>query len=249
MLKRLERLQSQAMGRPMHLWRFGHFGAPCLVFPSASGMAHEWEAHGMVEALSDLIEGGRLKLYCAESNVAEAWTQRNHHDSGWRIRRHHDYERYVLQELVPFIREDCRSPQARIAATGCSLGALYAANFALKHPSIFHYALCLSGRYDVARLNDGWTNGDVYFNDPLAYVPHLEGEHLERIRRQTHLALVCGQGQWEAGNLEETEAFARELAAKKISHERDIWGRDVAHEWTWWRRQVRYHFQKALSQP
>lgn len=248
MLRTLERIPSTAMARPMHLWRYGHFGAPCLIFPSASGLAHEWESQSMVEALSDLIEGGRLKLYCAESNVAESWTRRSH-DSAWRIKRHQDFERYVLFELVQFIREDCRSPHARIAVAGCSLGALYAANFALKYPSIFHYALCLSGRYDVARLNDGWTNADVYLNDPLAYVPNLEGQHLEQVRRHTHLVLVCGRGKWESGNLEETETFARELAAKDISHEKDVWGQDVSHEWTWWKRQVRYHFQKALSQP
>jgi len=66
-------IPSEAMGREMHVWRFGDFGAPLIVFPSASGMAHEWDAHGMVEALAELIDGGKLKLYCIESNVAEAW--------------------------------------------------------------------------------------------------------------------------------------------------------------------------------
>ncbi len=74
MFERHEMIPSQVMGRQMHMWRFGHYGAPLLAFPSASGMAHEWQAHGMVEALSDLINGGKIKLYCTESNVAEAWT-------------------------------------------------------------------------------------------------------------------------------------------------------------------------------
>ena len=248
MLKNLERIPSRAMGRPIHLWRYGHFGWPLLVFPSASGMAHEWDAHGMVEALAPLIQDGKLKLYCTESNVTEAWTRRES-DPAWRIGRHLAFERYVVDELVPHIREDCRTPEIPVGLTGTSLGAYYAANFTLKFPDLFHYALCLSGRYDVSWLTDGFSNTDVYFNNPMAFVPHLEGEQLERIRRNTHLVLVCGQGKWEDGNVEDTQAMADLLAAKGISHQRDLWGRDVSHEWTWWRRQARHHLARWVQAP
>ena len=75
----------------------------------------------------------------------------------------------MVSELVPFIRHDCRSPEIRIATAGTSLGAFYAANFALKHPEIFHYALCMSGRYDITGFTGGFTNTDIYFNNPMAY--------------------------------------------------------------------------------
>jgi len=245
MFSKHEMIPSRAMGRRVHLWRYGHFGPPVLVFPSASGMAHEWQAHGMVEGLGDLLEQGKLKLYCSESNVAEAWT-RKENDPRWRIKQHQAFEQYVAEELVPFIREDCRSPDIRIATTGTSLGAFYAANFVLKFPAAFNYALCLSGRYDVTWLTDGFNNHDIYLNNPMAYVPNLHGEQLEQLRSGVHLALVCGRGKWEDGNIEETHAFADILGSKGISHERDLWGHDVSHEWTWWRRQARFHFQKSL---
>ena len=54
MLKKPTLLESRHMGRRIYLWQYGHFGAPVLVFPSAAGMAHEWESHGMVDALSGL---------------------------------------------------------------------------------------------------------------------------------------------------------------------------------------------------
>ena len=246
MRKSHELIPSEAMGRRMHLWRFGHFGAPVLVFPSASGMAHEWEAHGMVGGLGDLIGGGRIKLYCSESNVAEAWTRRDS-DPAWRLGRHQAFERYVVDELVPFIRRDCRSEEIKIAVTGTSLGAYYAANFALKFPQIFHYALCLSGRYDTDWLTDGYDSPEVYFNNPMAFVPNLDGEALERVRANTHLTLVCGQGKWEDGNIEDTRNFAGVLAGKGISHELDLWGHDVSHEWEWWLRQARLHLDKTLD--
>ncbi len=246
MLREHERLPSEAMGRPMHVWRFGHYGQPVIVFPSASGMAHEWEAHGMTEALSDLLEAGRIKLYCTESNVSESWTNRKA-DPAWRIRRHIAFERYVVGELVPYVRRDCRASQIRLASAGTSLGAYYAANVTLKYPSLFGWALCMSGRYDATWLTDGFSNGDVYFNDPMAYLPGLEGELLERVRAAAHLVLVCGQGQWENGNTESARLFAEVLRSKGIPHECDLWGHDVSHEWPWWRRQARYHLARAFG--
>jgi esterase/lipase superfamily enzyme len=209
-------------------------------------MAHEWDAHGMVDALADLIDGGKVKLYCSESNVAEAWT-RKETDPAWRLSRHRAFEEYVVSELVPFIREDCRTPDIPVAVSGTSLGAFYSANFALKYPTIFRSALCLSGRYNAEWLTDGYQSSDLYFNNPAAYVPNLNGDQLEAIRANTHLVLVCGQGKWEDGNIEDTNHFAGLLAAKGISHERDLWGHDVAHEWSWWRRQAHYHLEKAFG--
>ncbi len=243
-----ELIPSREMGRRVHLWRYGHFGLPLLVFPSAAGMAHEWEAHGMVEALGDFLEQGRLKLYCTESNVAEAWTRRDS-DPAWRMQRHLTFEAYVARELVAFIREDCRSPDIPIAVSGTSLGALYSANFALKFPEIFRYALCMSGRYDTSWLTDGYHSEATYLNNPMAYAPNLAGERLERVRRLVHLVLVCGRGKWEDGNLGDTEKFAGILAAKGISHRCDLWGHDVSHEWEWWRRQARHHLSDYLRPP
>ena len=245
MFRKHDLIPSEAMGRRMHLWRYGSFGWPVLVFPSAAGMAHEWEAHGMIEVLGDLLERGQLKLYCTESNVAEAWT-RKENPPAWRIKRHQAYERYIVDELAAFIRSDCRSAQIPIAITGTSLGAYYAANFALKYPKVFQYALCLSGRYDVTWMTEGYSDQDIYFNNPLAFVPNLEGDALEEVRGNTHLTLVCGQGKWEDGNIEDTLGLAELLQAKGISHERDLWGRDVSHEWIWWRRQARHHLERYL---
>jgi esterase/lipase superfamily enzyme len=245
MFKQHDRIPSHHLDRHVHLWRYGHYGPPLLVMPSAAGMAHEWEAGGMVGALADWLEEGRLKLYCSESNVAEAWTRRDGSPE-WRIRQHMAFERYVVDELVPLIRRDCHSDSIRIAVTGTSMGAFFAANLALKYPSVFHYALCLSGRYDATRMTDGFSNEDVYFSNPMAFVPHMSGACLEAVRHNTHLTLVCGQGRWENGNIEDTRQFADILRNKGISHECDLWGHDVDHSWDWWRPQARHHLSRSL---
>jgi esterase/lipase superfamily enzyme len=81
----------------------------------------------------------------------------------------------------------------------------------------------------------------------MAFVPNLDGEALELVRRNTHLVLVCGQGKWEEGNIEDTQAFAGILGSKGISHQCDLWGHDVAHGWGWWQRQARHHLGRWIS--
>lgn len=246
MKKRLERIPSPQLGRSLSLWTYGHWGQPLIVFPTAAGFAHEWEAQGMVEAIAPWLESGKIKLYCPESNVAEAWTRREGEPS-WRIQRHVAYEAWVVENLVPWVRADCNAPQLPMAVAGASLGAFYAANLALKRPEIFRWALCMSGRYEMTHFTDGFVNPDVYFNSPLAYVPGLAGEALERIRRHTHLVLVCGQGDYEEGCIEETQALADLCQAKGIPHDRDIWGHDVSHNWAWWKRQAQYHLARRFG--
>lgn len=239
-------LDSPQLGRKVNLWVYGHWGPPVVAFPSAAGYAHEWEAQGMIGALAPLLEGGKLKLYCPETNVAEAWTARDR-DPVWKIGRHLAYERFVMEVLVPAVRSDCQSESMPLAATGCSLGASYAALFALKQPETFRWALSLSGRYLLTVFTGGFSNLDVYLSNPLAFVPNLEGEELQRVRAHTHLTLVCGQGPWEEGCIEETQALADLCVAKQIPHERDIWGHDSAHHWDWWRKQAVHHFGRRFG--
>ena len=75
----LIRLNSRHLGRPMHVWRYGWWGTPVLVVPSASGMAHEWELGGAIEALRPWIDGGAIKLrsYC-EIYPGPVWSLQVH---------------------------------------------------------------------------------------------------------------------------------------------------------------------------
>lgn len=220
----------------------GDWGRPVLAFPSERGHAIDWEENGMVDAVSGLLDAGRVKLYCVASFDAASW-----HDETLsleeRARRHSTYERWICETVVPWIRADCAG-RGDLLAAGCSFGAYHAANFALKRADLFPRALCLSGVYDVAVVGGGWERGDaVYFNNPMDYVARLHGDHLEWLRSHAGLLLVCGQGMWEdtTGALESTRRFAGLLAEKGIPHELDLWGRDVPHDWPSWRAQLAHH--------
>lgn len=247
MQRRYESLYSPAVGRHMEVVAFGHYGPPVIVFPSGGGRFFDFEDNGMIEAVRHLLEAGKLKLYCTDSLDNESWL-RHDIDPHWRAVRHHAFQDYIIKDLVPAIYADCRTDYLKIGVVGCSLGAYHAANFALKFPHLFHYALCMSGRYDLEAIIGPSSSREVYFNNPLAYSANLHGEALDQIRHHTHLALVCGQGAFEDKCLNETYRLSALLSEKQISHEKDIWGHDVEHHWYWWRKQFTHHLDKALSQ-
>jgi esterase/lipase superfamily enzyme len=243
--KQVAELWSDAVGAPGTVIGYGHWGRPVLVFPSEQGKAYDFENNGMVGAVADLIDAGRVKLYCVDSYDAESWS--NHAvPVEERARRHARYESWILNEVVPWIHQDCGGP-AEIATLGCSLGAFHAANFALKRADLFPLALCMSGNYDPASWN-GWgeRGTEAYFSNPLDYVAHLDGDHLQWLRGRLSLLLVCGQGAWEdsTGSLPSTRQFAALLASKDIRHELDLWGHDVPHDWPSWRAQLAHHLPR-----
>ena len=188
MSDRYMRLPSKSMQRSVHLWCYGHFGPPVVVFPSAAGFAHEWQQQGMIDMLRPLLNAGKMKLYCPESNVAQAWTKKEG-TLDERMEHHHRYEQFVLNELTAFIAEDCHLSDPPLQAIGCSLGAMYAANFALKYPKRFRRAICMSGRYLATELTKGEQSMDVYFNSPIAYVSNMSGASLEQVQRNTKIIL------------------------------------------------------------
>jgi esterase/lipase superfamily enzyme len=245
-MTRAVELTSPASGFRGQLVSYGHWGRPVLVFPSEAGRAWDFENNGMVDALRWLLDAGRLKLYCVDSADDATWSDRSL-PLEERAARHDQYERWVLEQVVPYIHDDSGG-LTPVATLGCSLGAFHAANIALRHAHVFPQALCLSGSYDPGRWHAWGDRGDAsYFHNPTEYVANLHGDHLDWLRRNLHLTLVVGQGAWEVdptGALPSTRDFAALLAAKGISHELDVWGHDAPHDWSSWQRQAAHHLPR-----
>lgn len=228
----------------------GHYGRPVLVFPSEQGRAYDFENNGMVGAVGDLVEGGRVKLYCIDSFDQASWSDASV-PTEERARRHAGYERWVLERVVPAISADCGGEEQigeqGIATLGVSLGAFHSLNFALKHAHHFPLAMCFSGSYDPGSWQGWGERGEqTYFNNPTDYVQHLHGDHLDWLRSRLSVLIVVGQGQWEdtTGSLVASHRMAGLLASKGIPHEFDVWGHDSPHDWPSWRRQIAKHLPR-----
>jgi esterase/lipase superfamily enzyme len=223
---------------------YGSYGRPLLVFPAERGNRYEWEDRGMIHAVAGLIEDGGVKVYCVDSWDSVTWQDE------WlpledRARRHGAFEDWLVFHVAPWIHADCGGYQ-EIAVTGVSMGAFHAANLTLRRGDLFPLALCLSGIYDISGVGWGERGDAFYFNNPLDYVGHLHGDHLDWLRSRVHLLLVVGRGAWEdsTGALESTQRFASLLAGKGIPHELDVWGEDSPHDWPAWQRQIAHHLPR-----
>ncbi len=225
---------------------YGSYGKPLLVFPAERGNRFEWERTGMIPAIAGLIEEGRVKVYCVDSWDSVTW-QDDSLPLEERARRHGGFEDWLLSHVVPWIHADCSGYQ-EIGVTGVSMGAFHAANLALRRADVFPLALCMSGCTTSSRVGWGERGDTFYFNNPLDYVSHLHGEHLDWLRSRVHLVLVVGRGAWEdsTGALDSTHRFASLLAGKGIPHELDVWGEDSPHDWPAWQRQIAHHLPRFV---
>lgn len=229
--------ESHNLDQEMELKVYGHAGKAVVVFPTSGGRFYQYEDFGMVEACRPFIDQGRIKLFTVDSIDHQTWLNHGAHPSD-RARRHDQFDQYVVNEVVPFIREH-GSATAKFLATGCSLGAYHSANFFFRHPDVFDGLIALSGLYSLHFSVGEYMDEHIYFNSPLAYLPKLEDPwHLDQYR-QSHIILCTGQGAWEDGQ-EEALAIKTILESKNVPCWVDLWGQDVNHDWPWWRKQMPY---------
>lgn len=238
-------LHSPAIGWALDVIAYGHHGRPLLVFPSDRGNAWDFENNGLLGGISWLVDEGRVKPYAVGSFDTHSWRNEglSLEERAW---QHARYEDWIINQVVPFIHNDCQG-QHDIFVTGCSFGAFHAANFALRRADLFPVAICMSGAYDAAAFGGSWHRGDqAYFNNPVDYVAHMGGDHLDWLRSRVRLLLLAGQGQWEETTLHSTRQFAGVLAEKGIPHELDLWGYDVPHDWPSWQRMLAHHLPRVV---
>lgn len=222
---------SPSIGHDMTVKVYGHYGKPILVFPCAGGTSHEFEDFGMLDVVRDYVESGKIKLFCVDSIDNESLLKTYGH-MGDNVYRHQAYDNYIVNEVVPFIKEHCQSGD-RIALTGNSMGAYHCVNFILKHPDCFDSCIALAGVYDLRRVVGNYWDINVYFNSPVDYLPNLDDEwFLERLR-DTKIIICTGQGPWECPD--DSVRMRDIFDAKGIPAWVDIWGYDVNHDWPWWK--------------
>ncbi len=222
---------SPAIGRDMTVKVYGHYGKPLIVFPCAGGSNHEFEDFGMLDIVRDHVEAGRVKIFCVDSIDNEALLKTDGH-MGDNVYRHEAYDKYIVNEVVPFIRDHCHTGD-RIALTGNSMGAYHCVNFILRHPDCFDACIALAGVYDLRRVVGDYWDHNVYFNSPVDYLPGLNDEwFLERLR-DTRIIICTGQGAWECPD--DTRRMKDLLESKGIPAWVDLWGYDVNHDWPWWK--------------
>jgi esterase/lipase superfamily enzyme len=221
---------SNALRRDMELLVFGHDGIPLLVFPTSMGRFFDYESRGMIQALQNKYEHGQLQAFCVDSVDAESWYNKAVPPRE-RAHRHTEYDRYLFDEIVPFIRSRNRSDL--LITTGCSFGGYHAVNFALRHPDVVTGAVSMGGAFDIHQFLDGYYDDNCYYNCPPDFLPNLTDPwYLDRYRRQK-LVLATGESD---SCLDENIRLSGIMNAKEIPHWLDVWGDGAGHDWYWWQQ-------------
>ena len=233
---------SGRVGEWINMVRWGEWGTPVLVFPTAGGDAWEVERCGLIGALSGLIDAGRIKVYSIDSISGRSWLRGDDpRHSMWLQNR---FDEAIRNEVVPAIRQDCRSGDIEIISAGASIGAFWALEVLCRHPDVFRAAVAMSGTYDLARWRHGHWSDDYFYSSPLDFLPGLDGPVLDRLRTR-FVILATGSGAWEDPG--ETWRMARALGDKAIANRVDVWSEHHRHDWPTWHEMLPLYLDDLAS--
>jgi esterase/lipase superfamily enzyme len=227
---------SDRLGRHMGIAVYGHWGPPLLAFPTTGGDEWEYERQGIIGAVSGAIDGGRVKVFCVNTNHSDSFGNAGAHPAH-RSHMQARYDDYVRHEVVPFVRWHCRDAGLALWTMGASLGAYHAVNTLLKYPDVVKRCYGLSGVYDMKPFMNGWYDDNLYFNNPVEYLPNEhDGRRLEALQRMD-IVLATGRDDPNRGSSENLSTI---LWNKGIGNALRLWD-GWAHDWPWWRDMIRLY--------
>jgi len=236
---------SPNLNQEMELKVYGWYGKPVLVFPAQGGSFHEFEDMGMVNVVSGWIDAGKAKFFTVNSVDDQSWANWDTHPADRAI-RHLDYEKYILGEVVPFMKEHCGNTEDLFMTTGVSMGGYHSANFFFKNPDIFDTLLSLSGIFKLRLFIGDYMDENVYHNSPLHYLRDMDDPWYLEKYRQSQIVVSVGQGRWEEEMLDNIGELSALLKEKDIPCWIDHWGYDVDHDWPWWQKMLPYFMERLV---
>jgi esterase/lipase superfamily enzyme len=224
---------SPSLGRDMEMLVVGHAGARVLVFPTSKGKFFEWEDRGMYgpEGMGHAIQQGLLQVYAVDSVDAESWYNYGAHPGhrGWRQTQ---YMNYVADEVMPLSRSKNKNPF--LITVGASFGAYHAADFAFRFPHQVGRVIGMSGIYDIKRFTAGYSDDNVYFNNPMDFVQHeCDGGRLDALRKMD-IILVTGS---DDSLRSDSERMSSALWSKGIGNALRLWN-GWSHDWPYWKQML-----------
>ena len=235
------RWYSSRLGMENGVAVYGHWGPPLLGFPTSGGDEWELEHQGMIAALGEFIDAGRIKFFSVNSLNSHGFYNKSA-PPAYRSHFQAMFDAYIREEVVPFIWEDCKTPGLPIATMGASFGAYHAANSLFKHPDVFKRCFAMSGLYDLKRFMDGAYDDNFYFNNPVDYLANLSDRDALAQLATCDIHIATGTGPWEdsSGSYRLSEV----LSSRGIRHSLDNWGPDGGHDWPYWKHQMREYVGK-----
>lgn len=218
------RFYSHILQRDVEMLVHGQHGYPVVIFPTTWGRFFEAKDRGLIEAARWFVDRNFRQLWSIDAFTDESWYNKGAHP-GHRAWNHVRYDRFLNEEFIPQLQE--RSPTGKVAVAGASFGGYQAANFAFKHPDKVSHLFTMSGAFDIRNFTDGYYDENIYFNNPVDFLPGANDPNLWQMK------IILGTSEWDIC-LDSNMRMARVLRDKNIPHWLDVRGWQE-HDWPLWR--------------
>ena len=234
-MKSSTRWYSPRLQHEITLVRWGHWGQPVVLFPTAGGDAEEVERMQLIASVQPLLDEGRIKVYSFDSVAGKALAEQQGSVEYrcWLLKQTGEF---VVHEVLPAIIADCGDTPRELIAAGASIGAYNAVAMLCRYPQVFKAALGMSGTFDLEGLMSFQGNEDYYLSTPLTFLPNLTDTAMLDTLRTRLVLLAFGQGRWECPD--ESWRLAEVLGSKGVPNRADDWGSGFDHDWPTWRQML-----------
>ena len=165
-----------------------------------------------------------MKIYCPDTIDDRSWYDKGISPAD-RARNYTWYDKMLLDELVPWAMHE--TGVGKVVMAGCSFGGYHAANFAFKHPEKVAHLFTMGGAFDIKIFTDGFYNDDVFYNNPVDFLPGSNQPELWQMN------IILGTSEYDICK-EYNIQLSNILAQKNINHWLDI-RPNASHDWPIWR--------------
>jgi len=218
------RWYSPNLNHEVEMLVFGDRGYPVILFPTSQGRYFQNKDEGLIDAVRWFVDEGLVKIYCPDSLDWLTWYNKGIHPAD-RARNYAWYDKMLYDELVPWATHE--TGIGKVAMAGCSFGGYHAANFALKHPEKTGHLFSMSGAFDMRQFTDGYYDDNVFFNNPVDFMPGSNQHELWQMN------IILGTAEHDIC-LNDNIWLSNILKEKHINHWLDI-RLNATHDWPVWK--------------
>jgi len=241
--KKIYKIKSKALGNPMEIISYGHYGSSLLLFPSITDSPYENETEGLIDALTDFLEKGKLRIFSVGAVNFDSWLNETIPYEK-RSEIHRKYNKFIQDEVVPLIFSLTDGPSP-IITTGAAIGAFHAANSYFRRPDLFYGTIAMSGTFNIEHYSKGYFDSNCYFNSPIHYLSNLEHPYwLSSLQSKHHVYILTGSGKDEYPH--NSIHLSEILNSKGIRHHLDIWNQGYHHCFNTWKMMLRHLLDTKL---
>ena len=236
---------SDRINRRMRVKVYGHYGPAFIAFPCQEKQKEDFSNSEMIDSLSHLLKGGKMKLYCIESNDDDSvfTTDLDTMRAAYKLEMYHQF---IIHEIVPFVlsnQGECKD----IYLIGTRMGASHAANTFFRKPELFAGFIALSGNYDISTYFGKYFDNNIYKNSPIHYLANMDEDDPKiDVYNSKKMIVVLGQAIFEDEIMKSNHRLSDIASKKHISIDFNFWDENSIQEWYRWKYQMPYFINKVL---